>query len=257
MTKPSAGAGVRAALALTALLAGAVSAGPPFRTDDPQPVDYRHIEFYTFTSGTAVEGDTSGVAPAAEFNYGAAPDLQLHMMVQFAFNDPAGGPSRFGYGDTELGFKYRFIHEDEKGLTPQVAIFPAVELPTGSERRGLGAGYTRFFLPVWVQKGLGDGWLTYGGGGRWFNRNSEHGTKDYWFFGWLLQKQVTRKLALGGEIFHQTGDSIDALPSTGFNLGAIYDLNDHDHLLFSTGRDLQHPRQNNQFSWYFGWQITY
>jgi hypothetical protein len=31
-------------------------AGPPFRTDDPEPVEYGHYEFYTFFSGTHVTG---------------------------------------------------------------------------------------------------------------------------------------------------------------------------------------------------------
>ena len=28
----------------------------------------------------------------------------------------------YGYGDTELGFKYRFIQEDDKGARPQVDL---------------------------------------------------------------------------------------------------------------------------------------
>lgn len=244
------------AAGLQALVASVAWAGPPYRTDDPEPVDYRHIEFYTFTAGTSVEGDTDGVGPAFEFNYGALPDVQLHVAASLAFNDPADGPSHFGYGDTELGIKYRFIHEDEKGATPQIGIFPTIELPTGSERRGLGAGFTRLFLPVWIQKSFGN-WTTYGGGGRWFNKHRATGDTDYWFLGWLLQRQVTKHLNLGGEIFHQTRDNVAGKASTGFNLGGVYDFNDHHHLLFSVGSDLQHPSENNRFSWYFGYQITY
>ena len=40
------------------------TAGPPFQTDDPEPVPYQHFEFYTFSIGTAVRGDTQGEAPA-------------------------------------------------------------------------------------------------------------------------------------------------------------------------------------------------
>src|ERR1035441_7319391 len=56
-----------------ALLPTSAIAGPPFRTDDPEPVDYTHWEFYTFTSGTHISGDTSGVGAAFEFNYGLIP----------------------------------------------------------------------------------------------------------------------------------------------------------------------------------------
>jgi hypothetical protein len=135
-------------------------AGPPFRTDDPEPVDYTHWEFYTFTSGTHISGDTSGVGAAFEFNYGLIPNGQLHIVAPTAFDSPAGSPTLFGYGDTEIGFKYRFIEEEKDGSRPQVGIFPLVELPTGNQNNGLGAGHVRAFLPLWVQKSFGD-WTTY------------------------------------------------------------------------------------------------
>jgi hypothetical protein len=129
-----------------ALLPTYAIAGPPFRTDDPEPVDYTHWEFYTFTSGTHISGDTSGVGPAFEFNYGLIPNGQLHIVAPTAFDSPAGGPTLFGYGDTEIGFKYRFIEEEKDGSRPQVGMFPLIELPTGNENRGLGAGHVRVFM---------------------------------------------------------------------------------------------------------------
>jgi len=39
------------------LLPAAAIAGPPYRTDDPEPVDFQHWEFYTFSTGTHVSGD--------------------------------------------------------------------------------------------------------------------------------------------------------------------------------------------------------
>jgi hypothetical protein len=40
-------------LALTA-----ANAGPPYRTDDPEPTPLGHYEFYTFSTGTVVRDDT-------------------------------------------------------------------------------------------------------------------------------------------------------------------------------------------------------
>jgi hypothetical protein len=231
-------------------------AGPPFRTDDPEPVDYKHWEFYTFTSGTHISGDTSGVGPAFEFNYGLIPNGQLHIVAPTAFDSPAGGPTLFGSGDTEIGFKYRFIEEEKDGSRPQVGIFPLVELPTGNQNNGLGAGHLRAFLPLWVQKSFGE-WTTYGGGGYWINQDDNLGDKNYWFFGWLLQRKVTEKLTLGGEIFHQTADTVAGVDSTGFNLGGQYDLDEHNHFLFSAGRGFQNASETNLYSWYLAWQITY
>jgi hypothetical protein len=243
------------ALGLALLVPNTARAGPPFRTDDPEPVDYQHYEFYTFFTGTHISGDTSGVGPAWEFNYGLIPNGQFHIVAPLAFDSPAGGSSQFGYGDTELGFKYRFIQEDDKGLRPMVGVFPLVELPTGDQGNGLGAGHVRVYLPVWLQKSFGD-WTTYGGGGYWINHGGGTLDQDYWFAGWLLQKQVTKQLTVGGELFHQTADTIGGKDNTGFNLGAVYDFDNHNHLLLSAGTGIQNASATNLYSWYVGYQIT-
>jgi len=49
--------GAVVAAAMAAFSPSAVIAGPPFQTDDPEPVPYQHFEFYTFSIGTAVRGD--------------------------------------------------------------------------------------------------------------------------------------------------------------------------------------------------------
>ncbi len=110
------------ALAFLAILFCSVSAwaGPPFQTDDPEPIDFRNYEFYTFASsdGTPLEMDTVG--PAVEFNWGALPNVHLHIILPlaaiFPSNSPnyaplGAGPSAFGFGDIETGIKYRFIQE--------------------------------------------------------------------------------------------------------------------------------------------------
>ena len=242
-----------AATVPTLLLTETAFAGPPFRTDDPEPVEYGHWEVYDFSAGTQVEGDTSGILPGLEVNYGAAPNLQLHLIAPLAFDDPSGGSRKSGYGDTELGAKYRFIEEDEEGWRPQVGIFPLVEIPTGSERRGLGGGHTRVFLPIWVQKSF-SGWTTYGGGGYW--RNPGTGNKDFWFYGWLLQRKLSEQLTLGGELFYQTADTVDGKSSAGFNLGGIYDFSENWHLLFSGGRGIKQVSASNEFSYYLAFQWT-
>lgn len=240
--------------AAAALVVPAALAGPPYRTDDPEPVELGHWEVYGFSTGTKVEGDTAGTLPGLEVNYGAAPDLQLHLIAPVAFNAPAGGPTSFGAGDTELGFKYRFVAEDKDGWRPQIGIFPLFEAPTGDVRRGLGTGHPHEFFPVWIQKSFGD-WLTYGGGGYWHNPGA--GNKDYWFTGWLLQRQVTEALALGAEVFHQTADVVGGSASTGFNVGAVYDFTDNYHLLFSAGRGIQDAPATNEFSYYIAFQWTF
>src|SRR5271156_5512788 len=92
---------VRIAGWIAFLLSGSPAwAGPPFQTDDPQPIDFRNFEFYTFftSDGTAVETDTLG--PALELNWGALPNVHLHIIVPaaavFPSNNPAFAPAGVG-----------------------------------------------------------------------------------------------------------------------------------------------------------------
>ena len=130
------------ALACT-LAAGPALAGPPFETDDPEPVQPGHWEVYTFTAGAIGSHDATGLGPSLEVNYGAAPNLQLHLIATTAYDAPGGSPAAFGIGDTELGMKYRFINPGKDDWYPEVGIFPLVELPTGKASRNLGAGHPR------------------------------------------------------------------------------------------------------------------
>src|ERR1700683_3019546 len=176
--------------------------GPPFQTDDPEPIDYKNYEFYTFGSadGTAVEMDTVG--PAVEFNWGALPNVHLHIIVPlaaiFPSNNPklapAGtGPKAVGLGDIETGIKFRFIQETK--YRPQIGTFVMFELPTGNADKGLGVGKTWYKVPLWAQKSFGS-WTTYGGGGETVFNNVP-GYRNYRFGGWLVQRDIGKKLTLG------------------------------------------------------------
>jgi hypothetical protein len=135
-----------------------VLAGPPFVTDDPEPVDYQHWEFYIASQHNQTSDGWSRTAPHIELNYGVISNVQLHLMAPLTYNAPSGGGTYYGYGDTELGVKFRFLQETERW--PQVGIFPLLEIPTGSESAGLGSGHVQAFLPVWLQKSFGD-WMIY------------------------------------------------------------------------------------------------
>jgi hypothetical protein len=228
-------------------------AGPPFVTDDPVPVDLGHWEVYGFSTATQTRGDFGGTLGAVEVNYGAAPNLQLHIMVPLAFDTRRGGSTQVGVGDVELGAKVRLVDPGPDDWWPQIAIFPALEVPSGNAQRGLGGGATRAYFPLWLQKDFGR-WTTYGGGGFWINPGS--GNRDYWFAGWLLQYQIADNFALGGELFHQTPDAVGGTDATGFNLGGIFDFTEHYHLLVSAGRGLQNAPDSNEFSYYLAIQWT-
>ena len=224
-------------LALGCLAAATlVQAGPPFVTDDPEPVDFQHWEVYLGSQYEHSGDGAGGTLPHVEVNYGALPNLQLHLIAPVAFDAPSGAGRQFGYGDTELGAKYRFLEETDS--SPQVGVFPLVELPTGSTARGLGGGQTQVFLPVWLQKSLGT-WTMYGGGGYWINPGA--GNRNWWFTGLLIQNQVRPTLAVGVEIFHETAHSNGGKSDAKANLGVIWDLDETRHVLASFGPAIQGP----------------
>ena len=64
-------------LMFTSILPPAVFAGPPFLTDDPEPVPFKHWEVYLFSTVDATRKSTNGTGPAFEFNVGALPNLQV------------------------------------------------------------------------------------------------------------------------------------------------------------------------------------
>ena len=191
-----------AILALIVMLfPGTLLAGPPFLTDDPEPVDYGHWEINNFTSSVFAKGTSYTAAPGSDINYGILPNVQAHVNVAVAASTTTGLGTSYGPADLELGVKYRFIEAKPEDWWPQIAIYPFLDLPVGDASRGLGTGSVHAFLPLWLQKDFGK-WTVYGGGGYWINPGADN--RNWWYTGAVLLRQITDNLQLGGEIFHQT-----------------------------------------------------
>lgn len=229
-----------------------IFAGPPFQTDDPEPVDFRHYEFYVFGAddGTPVENDPIG--PAVEFNWGAAPRLQIHVVFPLGAiipsNNPAylpagTGPSAYGVTDTELGAKFKWVKETK--YVPMIGTFTMLEIPTGSYSKGLGVGTPWFKLPLWMQKSWGP-WTTYGGGGYEIVPQAQY--NNFAYEGWLVQRDFGKKLTLGTEVFHH-GDEGLATPqiraATLIDTGGYYYFrNPGFQLLFCYGHTIAGMAEN-------------
>ncbi|MDP9050916.1 MAG: transporter [Acidobacteriota bacterium] len=250
----------RAALALALLITIPAHAGPPFQTDDPDPVNFHHFEMYAFSLSDSTGKNAGGTVleiPAYEVNYGAAPGLQIHLVVPpQAIFQPMGGPTNYGIGDTELGFKYRLFKETPH--SPEIAIFPFFEFPTGNADKGLGVGKTWYRLPLWLQKSWGSkdtSWTSYGGGGE--AVVPQDGYVNYPFAGWLVQRQFNKKISLGAELFGHGAEGPAALstdPSTMLDLGGIYEFHEGFDLLFAAGRSIHgQPETYTYLSLYWTW----
>ncbi len=234
------------------LLLGATGrsmAGPPYLTDDPEPTDYQHFEIYSFSNGTVARDGTSGEG-GIDFNYGAAPNLQLTATLPVGYGVSPSGPLVGGLSNIELAAKYRFLMQDNAGL--DVSFFPRVFLPSASSN--VGEQHASFLLPIWMEKDWGQ-WSAFGGGGCEINRGGD--SQDFCLMGAVLTRQIVPNLQVGLELFHQTSDTHGGEATTSVGAGVRYDLDDHYHLLGYVGRGIQNADQTDRFNWYTSVLFTF
>jgi len=226
-------------------------AGPPFLTDDPVPAPYHGYEGYAFVMIDKDAGNsTTTSGPAFEFNYGPFRNVQLSVTVPFTFlsvpatanqNVPQSipGTTVSGFGDTELGLKYRLLQENAS--SPQISFYPSVELPTGNGSNGVGNGRAWWRFPFWAQKSWGR-WTTYGGGG--YAVNGAPGQKNFPFAGWLVQRDLSDYVSAGAEVYYQGAQFAGDRASTFYNVGSEIGLTKDFSVLFSIGHTVSGDNQS-------------
>ena len=227
-------------------------AGPPFQTDDPVPVDYGHYEFYVFGSADGTPAEIDSIGPAFEFNWGALPRLQLHIIVPWGTINPSNnsiyapggtGPSAFGFTDMELGAKVAWFKETK--YLPQIGSFTMFELPTGSYSKGLGVGHVWYKLPLWAYKKIGP-WGLDGGAGYAVVPQTQY--RNYPYGAFLLERNVNERLDLSVEVFSHAREGFAAAQtqaSTLIDAGGYYHFKSPGlQLLFAYGHSVAGQTEN-------------
>lgn len=236
------------AVALVILVPAVAWAGPPYVSDDPEPTDYRHFEIYAFGSGTLTQNGTAGQG-GIDFNYGAAPDLQLTAVLPAGLTQATDTTAQFGLGNIQLAAKMRFLHQAGFGL--DVSFFPRLFLPSGSAAGG--DLHPSVLLPLWLQKDWGK-WSVFGGGGCVLSGDS---SENHCLAGSVLTRQVLPALQLGLEVSYQSAQANGTPSSTALGVGARYDLSDTYHLLAYVNRGVRNANETDQFSWYAALLFTF
>jgi hypothetical protein len=230
------------------LLSNMVSfGGPPFNTDDPEPVNFKHWEYYVSSINNYQHSAWSGTLPHFEINYGLVPNVQVHLLMPLNYYYSRHQMSGYGYADTEFGIKYRFVQETEN--SPQIGTFPIIEIPTVKNGE-FSDGKTKIYLPVWLQKSFGK-LTTYGGAGYWINPGT--GNKNWIFSGCEVQYDFSEILTLGGEIYYHTAGTKNTRSEMGFNLGGLVNPTEKFHIIFSAGHTFTN---DNTFTSYIGILVT-
>ncbi len=240
---------MRARWLLALVLApGLACAGPPFVTDDPEPVDLHHTETFFYSAG-ANAADGVGGASGIDFNYGFMPQAHLNIVLPLAYEHPNGGRTVSGLGNVELAVKYRFAHRNGGW---DAAIYPRLVLPSASHR--VGDARSAVFLPLWLQRD-GDGWSTFGGGGCVLHHGG--GARNACLAGWAVTRDLSPRWHAGLEVVHQTAAQAGDRATTSAGAGLTYDINDHYHLMAYVGPNLQNVPDTVRYSWYTALQVTY
>jgi len=233
---------VLTAILLSMAIQQQVIAGPPFNTDDPQPVEFHHWEYYISTINTFKSDVSTGTSPHIEVNYGVVPNVQVHLILPVNYDYSRQHGFNTGYAYTELGVKYRFIQESDNG--PQIGTFPIAEIPT-IHNPEFGNGQIQLFIPVWAQKSWGK-LTTYGGAGYWINPGINN--RNWLFTGWEVQYDFSPVITLGGELYYHTVDTIGNKQVLAFNIGGSINASEKFHIIYSVG----HSLMNEKFTSLYG-----
>jgi hypothetical protein len=120
-------------------------AGPPFVTDDPEPVDYQHWEFYVASQHVETSDGWSGTAPHVELNYGAITNLQLHLIAPIAYDTPRERPSHSGLATPRSA---QSTGSSRKGnICRKLEFFRCWKFPPAANQLGLAVAMCkRFYL---------------------------------------------------------------------------------------------------------------
>ena len=231
------------------LVSAPAFAGPPYVNDDAEPTAKGTWEINIYSSGTVADGGSFEQA-GVNASYGWSDDLEFNGTVLSGFSQAPGRADVAGFGDIQLGAKYKFLKQADWFV--DVAVVPGITLPTHTDP-SLGRPGLVPSLNLQVERDWGD-WSVFGGGGCVFPHDNL--SQDFCLFGGAVTWQVTRTLQIGGEIYHATPGAKFGMHTTGIGFGATYDFSDRYHLLFSAGPGIQNVSLTNGISYYLAFQVT-
>lgn len=246
---------VVAAMSIWCLCPFAVRAGNPLQTNDPETPGSHGWEINLSQNLELTRPALAQTLPLVNVNYGCLDNDQWKISVPLLEIDPRPGEEHWGVGDIQIGRKYRFLEEDERGV--QASVYPQPLLPTGNASLELGDDRLELFLPVEVGKHFFDDKLfLYGEVGH--NFVFDGSRQHSWFFGAAAEYQATEKIEIVSEIGHLLFPFTSDADNLFFNAGANLKLTKHVFLQTAFGRSLLDEETGVPFfSSYVGLQIVW
>ncbi len=230
-------------------------AGPPLVTDDPETPGRFGWEVNLSHNIESTRDEFLMESPLIDINYGPHENDQLKVEFAVLSVDPADDSNHWGISDLLVGYKYRFIEEEQAGW--MASVYPQVSAPTGNERLGLGSGSTELLIPTQIGKHFfNEQVFVYAEGG--YNIVFENSDANSWRYGLAAQWQANEKLELmgevGGFVFPHDTDPDDPF----FNLGVKYDFTTNAAFIGSAGRSFRDRSAGTpDFMSFLGVQLTW
>lgn len=223
----------RVAALFLVLMPGGLMAGPPLAIDDPGILDPGQWEIIVAaTMASTKEGDAYQ-APLLDISYGLTPNTQVGVSLPYVFVSPDNESSSSDFGNLAIGYKWRFINNDEL----QVAFAPAYAfgIRLSAALRGVGDDTNILFLPLEMQYEIGDWSLN----GEWGYVSFESGG-DGWGYGGALSRPVGQRTVLMFELYGGADTDFDN-DNLNFHIGFDMEMRPDLHLLLSAGSGLREP----------------
>jgi hypothetical protein len=246
---------VLAATVLWSSGTGPLQGGNPLQTNDPETPGPNGWEINLSHNMRFSHPSFAQFLPLININYGWLENDQWKISVPVLEIDPHPGREHWGIGDIQLGWKYRFLDEDEHGV--QASIYPQPLLPTGDASLGLGNDRFELLFPMEVGKYFCDDRLfLYGeiGPNFVFDGSEQHS----WFVGAAAEYRVTKKIELVSEIVHIAFPHNNGIDDLFFNAGVNVQLSKHVVLQTAFGRSLFDQATGVPFfNSYIGLHITW
>jgi hypothetical protein len=224
--------------------------GPPFYTNDPGTPGNHNWEINLGYMPFLYTNQSITHQPDVDINYGLGDRIQLTFEnAWLCVVNPSSVP-KYGLGQDQLGFKWRFYDNDKSGFS--ISVFPQLSLnnPNNSVARGITPRSASLILPMEFSKKLGPLNLNWEVG-----YNYVHTGASGWLAGVVVGHDLTENLEIDAE-FYGLGTFNSSNGQQTIEGGIRYKIHPPFILLLMAGRSIQ-PASNQQpyFVDYFGMQF--
>ena len=128
--------------------------GPPMIGEDPGILEPGQWEIIVAMNGESRPSTESAELPVLDVTYGLTPNTQISVLLPRQHIEPRGESSRTGWGNGQIGYKWRFFSNE----TVELAVAPLYSHPLdhGSTVRGLVEDVSILSLPVVASLAAGE-----------------------------------------------------------------------------------------------------